>query len=109
MAMRHDTAMRILFSTAPGVGHLLPLLPLAREAEARGHEVVVAAGASLAPIIAAAGLQHELMGPATIRDAVVTVPELRGLTGRKRAAVTLRMVFCAQIAPAMADGIWALT
>jgi UDP:flavonoid glycosyltransferase YjiC (YdhE family) len=101
--------MRILFSTAPGVGHLLPLLPLAREARSRGHEVSSAAGASLASIIAAAGLTHEVMGPATIRDAVVKVPELRGLTGRKRAAVTLRMVFCAQIAPAMADGIWALT
>jgi UDP:flavonoid glycosyltransferase YjiC (YdhE family) len=107
--MRHDTSMRILVSSSPGVGHLLPMLPVAREARARGHEVVVAAGASLAPIVAGAGLPHEPMGPTTIREAVATVPELRGLTGRKRAAVTLRAVFCGQIAPAMADGILALS
>lgn len=106
--MRHDTAMRMLVSSSPGVGHLLPMLPLAREAQARGHEVAVAVGASLGPIVAAASLRHEPMGPATIREAAATVPELRELTGRKRAAVTLRTVFCAQIAPAMADGIWAL-
>lgn len=106
--MRHDTAMRILISSAPGVGHVLPLLPVAREARARGHEVAVAVGASLGPVVAAAGLRHEPMGLATIGEAVARVPELRGLTGRKRAAVTLRMVFCGQIAPAMADGIRAL-
>lgn len=103
--MRHDTEMRILVSSAPGVGHLLPLLPVAREARARGHEVVVAVGASLGPVVAAAGLRHEPMGLATIGEAIARVPELRGLTGRKRAALTLRMVFCGQIAPAMADGI----
>ena len=37
--------VRILFSTWPAHGHLLPLLPLARAALAAGHEVVIASGA----------------------------------------------------------------
>jgi UDP:flavonoid glycosyltransferase YjiC (YdhE family) len=36
--------MRILFSTVPAHGHLLPLLPLADAAKGAGHEVVVATG-----------------------------------------------------------------
>ena len=33
--------MRILFSTTPALGHLLPLLPLARAARDHGHDVAV--------------------------------------------------------------------
>ena len=36
--------MRILFSTVPAHGHLLPLLPLADAAKREGHDVVVATG-----------------------------------------------------------------
>jgi UDP:flavonoid glycosyltransferase YjiC (YdhE family) len=36
--------MRILFSTVPAHGHLLPLLPLADAAKRDGHDVVVATG-----------------------------------------------------------------
>lgn len=100
--------MRILFSTTPGIGHLLPMLPLARVARDRGDEVVIAGGASLAPAIAVAGFRHAPMGPALIGDVVARVPELAGLTGRERAKATLRKVFAEVIAPEMADGIAAL-
>ena len=33
--------MRILFSTTPALGHLLPLLPLARAVRGHGHDVAV--------------------------------------------------------------------
>jgi hypothetical protein len=33
--------MRILFSTTPALGHLLPLLPLTRAARGHGHDVAV--------------------------------------------------------------------
>ena len=46
--------MRILVASSPGVGHLLPLLPVARAAAARGHDVRIAAGASLAQDLLAA-------------------------------------------------------
>jgi UDP:flavonoid glycosyltransferase YjiC (YdhE family) len=36
--------MRILFSTVPAHGHLLPMLPLADAARRAGHDVVVASG-----------------------------------------------------------------
>ena len=36
--------MRVLFSTVPAHGHLLPLLPLADAAKRDGHDVVVATG-----------------------------------------------------------------
>ena len=36
--------MRMLFSTVPAHGHLLPLLPLADAAKRAGHDVVVATG-----------------------------------------------------------------
>ena len=97
--------MRMLVTTTPGLGHLLPMLPLARAARDRGHEVVIASGASLAEVVAQAGFRHEPMGPASIGEVVDRVPELAGLTGRRRALVTLQRVFCEGIAPAMADGV----
>ncbi|MBD2103167.1 glycosyltransferase [Leptolyngbya sp. FACHB-261] len=36
--------MRILFTTWPAHGHLLPMLPLIRTAQRAGHEIVVASG-----------------------------------------------------------------
>src|SRR4051812_12521390 len=36
--------MRLLFSTTPGDGHVLPVLPLARAAGAAGHDVAFATG-----------------------------------------------------------------
>lgn len=36
--------MRVLISTVPAHGHLLPLIPIARAAERAGHDVVIASG-----------------------------------------------------------------
>ncbi|MET0326795.1 MAG: glycosyltransferase [Ilumatobacteraceae bacterium] len=47
--------MRVLFTTQPGVGHLLPLLPVADGLRDRGHEVLFAVSASFGPEISAAG------------------------------------------------------
>ena len=43
--------MRILLTSNPLVGHWLPMLPLARAAQAAGHEIVVAAGPNVVPDI----------------------------------------------------------
>jgi UDP:flavonoid glycosyltransferase YjiC (YdhE family) len=48
--------MRILFTCNPLYGHLYPLLPLARAAQAAGHAVVVATGADIAPLAQSEGL-----------------------------------------------------
>ena len=64
--------MRILFTSNPLVGHWLPMLPLARAAEASGHEVVVAAGPDVVPDIDRRGLTAWSIGPdlATIQAGV---------------------------------------
>ncbi len=49
--------MRVLCSTRPGLGHLHPLVPLARAREQAGHEVAVAAARSFGGTIEAGGLQ----------------------------------------------------
>ena len=50
--------MRVLFSTTAGAGHFGPMVPFARACRDAGHEVKVAAPASFAPAVAAAGLDH---------------------------------------------------
>lgn len=101
--------MRVLFTSTPGLGHLLPLLPLAREAAARGHEVRVAVGASLEPVVVAAGFRHAPVGSATLGQVVAGIPDLAGLTGRRLAVVIFRQAFCGAIASGMADDLLALT
>lgn len=100
--------MRLLITSTPGLGHLLPLLPLAREAAARGHEVRVAVGASLEPVVVAAGFRHVPVGPATLREVVAGIPDLAGLTGRRLAVVIFRQAFCGAIASGIADDLMAL-
>ena len=97
--------MRILVSSSPGVGHLLPLLPIARAAAARGHEVLVAVGAGLARTEEAAGFRHFPVGPATMDEVAASIPDLAGLTGRRRAVVMFRQAFCGAIAAGIADDI----
>src|ERR1041384_5208621 len=55
---RKGNAMRILFTVQPSVGHLHPLVPVARAAQAGGHDVVVCSSASFRPDVEAFGLTH---------------------------------------------------
>jgi UDP:flavonoid glycosyltransferase YjiC (YdhE family) len=49
--------MRILLTFVGGLGHLTPLLPIARAARQAGHEVAVAGSGGLVPRIEAAGFR----------------------------------------------------
>ena len=100
--------MRILVASSPGVGHLLPLLPVARAAAVRGHEVRIASGASLASIATSAGFPFEQVGPATITEVARAIPGFLELRGRRRAVLTFREAFCGPIADTMATDIAAL-
>ncbi|WP_037863057.1 glycosyltransferase [Streptomyces sp. NRRL S-340] len=55
--------MRILFSSTPQHGHLLPQLPLARAFRQRGDEVVVLTSAGFGQLLAADGLTLLPVGP----------------------------------------------
>lgn len=60
--------MRILFSSWPAYGHLLPMLPMIRAAIDAGHEVRVASGADLTTLIGARGLTAEVAGPTLVES-----------------------------------------
>jgi UDP:flavonoid glycosyltransferase YjiC (YdhE family) len=100
--------MRVLFGSGPGLGHLLPLLPLASAARDAGHDVVVATGAGLAPILGSAGFAHLAVGPATLGEAMAPFPELADLVGAERVRFMIRHVFGQVVAEAMASGVLAL-
>lgn len=81
--------MRILFTcTESGLGHLLPLLPIARAARRAGHAVVFACEPAMLPAVTAAGF-YALAAGTNPRD----IPE----------HVALRRQFLAHPTPAMAD------
>jgi UDP:flavonoid glycosyltransferase YjiC (YdhE family) len=54
---------RVLFTSCPAYGHLLPMLPLIRAAARAGHEVRVATGPDLAGAVAARDLTACAVGP----------------------------------------------
>jgi UDP:flavonoid glycosyltransferase YjiC (YdhE family) len=55
--------VRILFAFAGGRGHVEPLVPIARVADAAGHTVAFAPGPSIAPEVAALGFNVFPVGP----------------------------------------------
>jgi len=55
--------MRILFSSWPAYGHLLPMLPLARAAVRAGHEVLISSGPDLTGLIEQRGFAAQQAGP----------------------------------------------
>ncbi|GAA3432800.1 glycosyltransferase [Kutzneria kofuensis] len=55
--------MRVLLSSIPQHGHLLPLLPLARALRAQGDEVAFMSGAGVAPVLNAEDIPLFAAGP----------------------------------------------
>src|SRR4051812_49251341 len=86
-------AMRVLFSSTRGSGHLQPLLPYARALVARHHEVVVAAPADVSEALRGAGLAHapfdhpgdEALGPIWAR--------FRGASQEESMVIAVRDIF----------------
>lgn len=101
--------MRVLFSVVGGEGHLRPLLPLARVAQARGHDVVVMAAPALEELLLVERLRFVPARPdvwpqhAPIRavdrvhEAHVVADAFAGWMARERAEDLL--AFCASWRP----------
>ena len=74
--------MRILFSSWPAYGHLLPMLPLARAAVRAGHDVLISSGADISGLIERRGFRAHQAGP-TLQEAYAAagaaMAELGGL------------------------------
>ena len=77
-AREDDGGVRVLFTSLPGIGHLHPLLPLARGLTDRGHEVAFAVSEPFRADVAAAGFDdHHPVGAAwTTSELPVRFPEL---------------------------------
>jgi UDP:flavonoid glycosyltransferase YjiC (YdhE family) len=56
--------VRVLFAATRGAGHVGPLVPFAHACVRAGHEVIVAAPASAAPVVGRTGLPHRAVGEA---------------------------------------------
>ncbi len=72
--------MKVLMTTQPGLGHLHPMLPLARALEEAGHTVAFACAASFIARVEAAGFSAFAAGVDWLESQVEqTFPEARGL------------------------------
>jgi UDP:flavonoid glycosyltransferase YjiC (YdhE family) len=88
--------MRVLVSTWPAHGHLLPLLPLIRAAQRAGHDVVVASGAEGVAEARRRGLTTWDIGPSRAEaDAAFRerVPDLGAVPPERRMATVISGMF----------------
>ncbi len=95
----------MLVTACPGFGHLLPVLPLATTAAARGHDVVVATGADLGAVVEQSGVRHRVMGPASLVAAFGRIEGLDDRHGPRRLLQVLSEGFATILASEFAEGV----
>lgn len=100
--------MRVLFCTTGGLGHLLPLRPLATALRSRGHAVGWVTAPDALPRLA--GLGFDLFAAGTgfetsRRQFLAAHAEGAQLAGEQLSAYTFPRLFGAVLAPAMVDGV----
>jgi len=87
------TAVRVLVSTTAGAGHFGPLVPFAAALRRAGHRVVVAAPASFADSVLAAGFEHEPFGEPRPEELGAVFGRLPALTMAEANRIVLVEVF----------------
>ena len=100
--------MRVLFCTTGGLGHLLPLRPLAQALRRLGHEVAWVTAPDACPVLEGAGFDLFAAGPtfeASRRQFRTVHAEATRLSGERLSAYTFPRLFGAVLAPAMLDGV----
>jgi UDP:flavonoid glycosyltransferase YjiC (YdhE family) len=88
--------MRILFSTWPAHGHLLPMLPLARAAQRAGHDVVIATGAEMVHEVRRRNFESWDVGPSREEAGAAfaaVVPDLTVIEPAQRVPTMIAGVF----------------
>jgi UDP:flavonoid glycosyltransferase YjiC (YdhE family) len=97
---------RFLITTMPATGHVMPMLPLARELSVRGHELHWYTGAAYRERVLSVGASHhpirsaEDFGGMAIPEAF---PELVGLTGVRMVREAFQRVFIDNAAGMLRD------
>lgn len=93
--------MRALFTCSLGMGHLHPLVPIARAMEDAGHQVAFAAPAPLVPSVERSGFRAFPAGMS--QTASEAFPELRGLRGHDETVLVSGRIRPAQAAVMAGD------
>lgn len=104
--------MRVLVTSTPGLGHVLPLLPLALELRDRGHEILWATGADNADIVASQGVEVALAGmPVAERMAELQRrhPDVWSLPESDRRLLAFSTLFGELAAPPMLEALAPVT
>jgi UDP:flavonoid glycosyltransferase YjiC (YdhE family) len=106
--MATEPAMRVLFCTTGGVGHLLPLRSLATALRDQGHQVAWVTAPDALPVLQGDGFELFAAGP-TFGDSRAqfraTYADAARLVGEPLSAYTFPRLFGAVLAPAMLEGI----
>src|SRR5688572_13426556 len=103
-----ESAVRLLFTTNPSLGHFHPLVPLAAAARRRGHEVRFASAALLAPAVERAGFRLEAAGAPYDGGLAARFPELVALPPAERADFAWRRNFADYRAASMVPDLLAI-
>jgi UDP:flavonoid glycosyltransferase YjiC (YdhE family) len=87
--------VRILVASWPGYGHLFPMVPMIRAAQAAGHEVLVSSGADMSRLIADLGVRAHRSG-VTLAESYARLPvqvQISSLPPEEQLAVAARHFF----------------
>jgi UDP:flavonoid glycosyltransferase YjiC (YdhE family) len=100
--------MRVLFCTTGGLGHLLPLRPLATALHSRGHHVAWVTAPDALPRLEGEGFDLFAAGPtfeASRRQFHAAHADAARLAGEALSAYTFPRLFGAVLGPAMLEGV----
>ncbi|WP_284617378.1 glycosyltransferase [Aquabacterium humicola] len=100
--------MRVLFCTTGGLGHLMPLRPLASALRCRGHEVAWVTAPDALPVLRDEGFDLFAAGPtfeASRRQFREAHADAALLTGERLSAYAFPRLFGAVLGPAMLEGV----
>jgi UDP:flavonoid glycosyltransferase YjiC (YdhE family) len=99
---------RILITSPEGLGHIHPMVPLARAMATRGHDLLWAVPANGVGHVERAGIRAVAAGPAGLTNLPKVLrrhPELQALSQRDRPDVMFGKVFGEAVASAMFDDV----
>lgn len=85
--------MRVLVCTTAGAGHFGPMVPFAEALRRAGHDILVAAPQSFAPVVERAGLAHHGLADADPEELQAIFAGLSGLPQEEAGAIVISEVF----------------
>jgi UDP:flavonoid glycosyltransferase YjiC (YdhE family) len=103
--------MRILLTSTSGTGHIHPMVPLATELRATGHDVVWATARQACPTVESLGFRSRPAGLAgDVRKAIFAqrAPRIGSMPPRRRRTIAFPLMFGQIAAPTMRDDLAAV-